>query len=93
MRRSGRRNMNILPRYLGGHAFQQDSIQKIGMSYSKKIINGRCQINGRGFHRWCFVDKRSMKYRPSTLQGREDYMVNNLYLADREMDKMFNEDR
>ena len=49
-------------------------------------VNQRWSYTGR-------VDKRSMKYRPSTLQGREDYMANNLYLADREMDKMFNEDR
>ena len=39
------------------------------------------------------VDKRSVKYRPSTLQGGEDYTVNKLYLADREMDKLFNVDR
>ena len=35
------------------------------------------------------VDKRSMKYIPSTLQSREDYLtVSKLYLGDREMDKM-----
>ena len=39
------------------------------------------------------VEKRSMKYCPSTLQGGEDYTVNKLYLAEREMDKLFNEDR
>ena len=39
------------------------------------------------------VDKRSMKHRQSTLQGGEDYTVNKLYLADREMDKLVNEDR
>ena len=39
------------------------------------------------------IDKRSMKYRPSILQGGEDYpMVSKLYLADREMEKLFNED-
>ena len=39
------------------------------------------------------IDKGSMKHRPSTMQGGEDYMVNKLYLADQEMDKLFNEDR
>ena len=40
------------------------------------------------------IDKRSMKYRPSTLQGGEDYpKVSKLYIADREMDKLFDEDR
>ena len=39
------RNVNILPRYLGGHKTQQDSIQKIGMSYNKKKMNDKCQIN------------------------------------------------
>ena len=37
------------------------------------------------------VDKGSIKYRPSTLQSREDYTVNKLNLADREKDKLFNE--
>ena len=40
------------------------------------------------------IDKRSMKYHLSALQGREDYgMVSKLYLANREMDKRFNKDR
>ena len=39
------------------------------------------------------TDKRSIKYRPSTMQGGEDYTVNKLYLADQEMKKLFNEDR
>ena len=39
------------------------------------------------------IDKISLKYRPSTLHGREDYpTVSKLYLADREMDKLFNEE-
>ena len=50
-----RRNVNILPWYLGGHETQQDFFQKIGMSYNKKMMNGKCKINGRGFHRWCSV--------------------------------------
>ena len=37
-------------------------------------------------------DKRSIKHCPSTMQGREDYTVNKLYLADQEMKKLFNED-
>ena len=37
------------------------------------------------------VDKRSMKHRPSTLQGGDDYTDNKLYLA--EMYKLLNEDR
>ena len=43
------------PRYLGEHETQQDSIQRIEMNFSKKKMNCRLQINGRGFHRWCFV--------------------------------------
>ena len=40
-----------------------------------------------------WIDKRSMKYHLSTLQGGEDYWtVSKLYLANREMDKPFNED-
>ena len=39
-------------------------------------------------------DKRSMKNRPSTWQGGEDYQaVNKLYLAEKEMDRLFNDDR
>ena len=41
-----------------------------------------------------WIDKRSMKYNLSTLQGGDDYRtVSNLYLVDREMDKRFNEVR
>ena len=41
-----------------------------------------------------WIDKRSIKYRPSTLEGGEDYTtVSKLYLADREIDKLLNEDR
>ena len=40
------------------------------------------------------ITKRSMNYHPSTLQGGEDYpTVNKLYLANREMDKLFKGDR
>ena len=39
------------------------------------------------------TNKRSMKHQPSTMQGGEDYTVNALYLAEREMKKLFNEDR
>ena len=52
---SVRGNMNTLPPYLGEHKTQQYSIQKTGMSFNKKKMNGRHQINGKGFHRWCFV--------------------------------------
>ena len=55
MRRSAWRNMNIPPWYLGGHGTQQDSIQNIGMIYIKNMMNAKCQINDRGFHRLCFV--------------------------------------
>ena len=34
---------------------QQNSIPKTGMSFNKKKMNGRRQINGRGFHRLCYV--------------------------------------
>ena len=50
------------------------------------ICEAKVGLEGRG-------DKISIKYGPSTLQGGEDYtMVNKLYLADREMDKLFNEE-
>ena len=40
------------------------------------------------------LDKRSMKSGPSTWQGREDYpKVSKLYLAEIEMDRLFNDDR
>ena len=52
---SAKRKVNILPGYLREHKAQQDSIQKIRMSYNRKKMNGRHQINGRGFHRRCFV--------------------------------------
>ena len=39
------------------------------------------------------VDKSSIKYRPSTLLGGEDFSVNKLYLANTEMDKLLNEER
>ena len=47
--------MNILPQYLEEYKTQLDSIQKTGMSFNRKKMNGRSQINVRGFHRWCFV--------------------------------------
>ena len=51
------------------------------------IYEAKVELGGR-------IDKRSMKYRPSTLYGGEDYpIVSKLYLADREMGKLFNEDR
>ena len=40
------------------------------------------------------IDKRSKKYYLSSLQDGRDYLAfSNLYLANREMDKRFNEDR
>ena len=39
------------------------------------------------------TDKISIKHHPSTKQFGEDYTVNKLYLVDREMKKVFNEDR
>ena len=39
------------------------------------------------------VDTRFIKHRQSTMQGGEDYRVNNLYLVDQEMKKLFTEDR
>ena len=50
-----RRRVNILPRYLREHETQQDSIQKTGLSFNRNRMTGRRQINGIGFHRWCFV--------------------------------------
>ena len=40
------------------------------------------------------VDKRSLKNHPSTWQGGEDYqMVSKLYLAEKEMNRLFNDDK
>ena len=39
------------------------------------------------------TDKRSIKQRPSIMQGGEDYTVNKLYLAAQEMKRLFSEDR
>ena len=51
------------------------------------ICEAKVELGGR-------IDKRSMKYHPSTLQGEEDYQtVSKLNLANREMDKRFNEDK
>ena len=47
--------MNILPRFLGGHIILQDSDQRSWASYNKKMVNGKCRINGREYLRWCFV--------------------------------------
>ena len=50
-------------------------------------------MQSQGGAKW-MIDKRSMKYCPSTLQDREDYLkINNLYLANSEMNKWLNEDR
>ena len=39
-------------------------------------------------------DKRSIKNRPSNWQGKESYqVVSKLYLAEKEMDRLFNDDR
>ena len=57
---------------------------------TKATICSVCEFNVKQEGR---VDKRSMKYRPSTLQGGEDYTVNKLYLGNRKMKKLFNEDR
>ena len=43
------RNMKNLPQYLGEHETQLDSIQRTGVSFNRK------KMNGKGFHRWCFV--------------------------------------
>ena len=54
---------------------------------------GRCRV----FECWVDqkgrIDKRSIKHPPSTMQVGEDYTVNKLYLAAREMKKLFKEDR
>ena len=40
------------------------------------------------------VDKRFNKNHPSTWQGREDYQaVSKLYLAEKEMNRLFNDDK
>ena len=54
-RTSGLRNMDILPQYLGKYKIQRDSILIIGMRFSRKKTNGKCQISGKESHGWCFV--------------------------------------
>ena len=49
------RNMNICPQCYGEQGIQRDSTLKIGMKLYRKKMNGRCQINIKGLHRWCFV--------------------------------------
>ena len=44
---SGRRNENILLRYLGGCGILRDSILKIGMKRNRRRMNGRYQTNSR----------------------------------------------
>ena len=39
------------------------------------------------------ADKRSIKYRPPAIQGGKDYIVKRLDQVDREMKRMFGEDR
>ena len=56
------------------------------MSVTHVIVTCRVDPQGR-------TDKKSIKYRPSTMQGGEDYTVSKLYPADREIKKLLNEDR
>ena len=49
------RNVDIRPQYLGEYKIQRDSILKIGMKFSRKKTNGKDQISGREYHRWCFM--------------------------------------
>ena len=44
-----------LPQYLGEYKIQSDSILNIGMKFRRKKANGKRQISGREFCRWCFV--------------------------------------
>ena len=53
--KSALRNVPICPQCHGEHGIRRDSILKIGMKFSRKKTNGRHQISGREFHRWCFV--------------------------------------
>ena len=52
---SDQRNVNILPRYLGEHENPAGFYSEDWDEFQQKEMNGRCQINGRGFHRWCFM--------------------------------------
>ena len=67
-----------------------------------RFISSSCTQNQGGGCSVCeakvwlgeLVDKRSMKNCPSTCQVGEDYrMVSKLYLAEIEMDRLFNDDR
>ena len=56
-------------------------------TYPCSMCKATLELGGR-------IDQRSMKHRLSTLQSGEDYQtVSKLYLANRDMDKRFNEDR
>ena len=62
-------------------------IPQAGLVHACIVCEAKAWLGGR-------VDKRSMKNRPSNLQGGEDYLrVSKLDLAEREMDRLFNDDR
>ena len=52
------------------------------------VAHGKCVGDQKGG-----TDKRSIKHRPPAIQGGEDYMVNRLDNADREIERMFSEDK
>ena len=54
---------------------------------------GRCSVRECRVDQEGGMDNRFLKHCPSTMQVGEDYTVNNLYLADRELKNLFNEDR
>ena len=47
--------MTPCPQCHGEHGIERISILKIGMKLNRKKMIGRRQINGKGFHRWCFM--------------------------------------
>ena len=67
------------------HSYDSGCISR----FCTQLQGGGCSICEFRVEQEMRVDKRSMNYRPSTLQGRENYtwsLVNKLYLEVREMD-------
>ena len=51
---SGQTRENICLQFRGGPITLQDSTLWTGARINRKRMIGKYQINGRGYHRWCF---------------------------------------
>ena len=77
-----------------------DGCLEIHPSGSESISRSSTQHQGGECSAWkCVGDqkggtvKRSFKYRPRAIQGGEDYTVNRLDQVDREMERIFGQDK